>query len=85
MNKDKYTKSDRLAGFAGVLILVCGIIMLFQGYSAYRSGTIIPATGKHGPMSGPEFMVAGGMSSVFGLGLLLNELVKAYRRKKNNY
>lgn len=81
MNKEKYSKSDRLAGFAGVLILVFGIIMLFQGYSAYQTGAIIPATGKHGPMSGSEFMVAGGMCSVLGLGLVLNELVKANRRK----
>jgi len=56
--------------------------MIFQGYNAYRSGAIIPLGGKHGPMSGPEFMVAGGMFSILGFGLLVNELVKARRRRE---
>jgi hypothetical protein len=79
MNGDKYSKPDKFATFAGILGLICGISMLFQGYSAFRSGAIIPRTGKHGPMSGLEFMIAGGMFSLFGLGLLLNEIVKACR------
>ena len=55
--------------------------MIFQGYSAYQSGSIIPATGKHGPMTGTEFMVGGGMFSLFGLGFLLNELAKTKRKQ----
>jgi hypothetical protein len=33
-------------------------------------------------MSGPEFMVLGVMVTLLGLGLLVNELVKAHRRKQ---
>lgn len=82
MGSGKYRKPDRFATFGGIFCLIAGVIMLFQGYDAYLSGAIIPLTGKHGPMSGPEFMVAGGMVFIFGLGLLVNELVKARRRNE---
>jgi len=79
MDSDKYSKPNKSCTFFGILCLIAGILMILQGYSAYRSGAIIPRTGKHGPMSGPEFMIAGGMFSLLGLGLLLNEFVKARR------
>lgn len=82
MASDKYKKADGSATFLGICFVIIGILMLSQGYSAYRSGTVIPRTGKHGPMSGPEFMFAGGMVSFLGLGLLINELVKARRRRE---
>lgn len=78
---EKYSKPDGFAVFVGLGLVACGIGMLLQGYDAYKTGKIIPPNGKHGWMSGPEFMIAGSMSLLLGLGLLMNELVKAYRRR----
>lgn len=80
MSNDKYKKPDRVMAGAGILSVIAGTLMVVQGYNAYRTGSIIPLTGKHGPMSGPEFMIAGGMFSLFGLGLFLNEIYKVFKK-----
>ena len=80
MDENRNRKPDKAYAAAGLLFFVVGIIMIFQGYDAYQAGAIIPATGKHGPMTGTEYMIGGGMFSIFGLGFLLNELLKAKRK-----
>jgi len=74
--------ADRGSILLGLVFLAAGVKSLLQGYDAYQTGEMLAPTGKHGWMSGSEMMILGVMFLLFGAGFLLNEGVKAWKRKQ---
>ena len=65
----------------GALFILVSIIFIVQGIEAYKTGTIIPATIKSGPMTGPQSILVGALCSIFGIFLCGYEV---YKIKKQN-
>jgi hypothetical protein len=81
--KEQEEKKKMNWGFAalGALMVVVGTIMIVQGISAYKTGAIIPATNKSGPMSGLQSIITGIIAGVAGLSFVGVEVFKATKRK----
>jgi uncharacterized membrane protein HdeD (DUF308 family) len=66
----------------GVLLLLMGVLMIFQGIEANKSGTIIPPTTKAGPMTGLQSVFIGCLAVMAGVLLLGHEVFKKIRQKR---
>jgi hypothetical protein len=63
------------------MMIVVGAIMICQGFSAYKTGAIIPATTKTGPLTGLQSIIIGVITGVTGLSLVGAEVYEAMQRK----
>jgi len=83
MNEPKIEKKKTDWGFVafGAFMVVVGTTMLVQGISAYKTGAIIPATTKSGPMTGLQSIITGIIAGVAGLSFVGIEVFKAMKRK----
>jgi len=83
MKEQKEEKKKMNWGFAalGALMVVVGTIMIVQGISAYKTGAIIPATTKSGPMTGLQSIITGIIAGVAGLSFVANDVFKAIIRR----
>ena len=75
-------KTDWVFVSFGALMVVAGSIMIVQGVSAYKTGTIIPPTTKSGPMTGLQSIITGIIAGVAGLSFVGIEVFKATKRNK---
>ena len=84
MKEQKEEKRKMNWGFValGALMVVVGTIMIVQGISAYKTGAIIPATTKSGPMTGLQSIIAGIIAGVAGLSFVATEVFKTMKRNK---
>jgi hypothetical protein len=65
----------------GALFILVGIMMIIQGIEAYKTGTIIPATIKSGPMTGPQSILVGSLIAIIGMALWGYEILKIIKQK----
>ncbi|MDA8415326.1 MAG: hypothetical protein M0023_16245 [Desulfobacteraceae bacterium] len=84
MKDQKEEKKKMNWGFAvlGALMVVVGTIMIVQGISAYKTGALIPATTKSGPMTGLQSIITGIIAGVAGLSFVGVEVFKAMKRSR---
>ena len=68
----------------GALYVAVGAIMIVAGVTAYKSGTMIPATMKSGPMTGLQSIVTGVIASGAGSFFVGYEVFKALRAKRES-
>jgi len=66
----------------GALLLFMGVLMIFQGIEANKSGTIIPPTTKAGPLTGLQSILVGCLAVMAGVLLLGHEVFKKIRQKR---
>jgi phosphate/sulfate permease len=66
----------------GSLLLLMGVLMIFQGIEANKSGTIIPPTTKAGPLTGSQSILIGCLAAMAGVLLLGHEVFKKIRQKR---
>jgi hypothetical protein len=83
MNKPIETKKKMSLGFVliGIMLLIMGGIMIFQGIEANRTGAIIQQTWKTGPMTGIESILTGCVAGAVGFVFISVELVRNFFRK----
>ena len=68
----------------GALMLLISGIMIVQGINAQKTGAIIPATTKSGPMTGLQSIITGIIAGVAGAAFLGYEVYKMIMRKREN-
>ena len=66
----------------GALFLFMGVLMIFQGIEANKSGAIIPPTTKAGPLTGLQSILVGCLAVMAGVLLLGHEVFKKIRQKR---
>jgi membrane-bound ClpP family serine protease len=79
--EEEKKKIDRGFAALGGLMAVVGIIMIVHGISAYKTGAIIPATTKSGPMTGLQSIITGIIAGVAGLSFVATVVFRAMKRK----
>jgi len=82
--KNKKTGADLGLVAIGVGFIAVGTMTIIKGLNAYQTGAIITFPGKSGPMSGSHAAIVGFLFFLFGTGFLINELMKARKRKQQN-
>jgi hypothetical protein len=85
MNIQKEVKLKISWGYVsfGILLLVVGGIMISQGIEAYKTGTIVPATSKSGPMTGLQSVITGILAAGTGTAFLGYEVLRKIKRNRN--
>lgn len=84
--KEKMTEKKKAAWGVlclGTLLVATGAIMIIQGITAYKTGAIIPATTKSGPMTGLQSIITGVIASVGGLYFVGNEIFRLFKGLKH--
>lgn len=78
--KEKMTEKKKAAWGVlclGALMVVVGAFMIVQGITAYKTGELIPATTKSGPMTGLQSIITGVLATVGGLSFAGSEIFRA--------
>ena len=60
-------------------MVAVGAIMIVQGITAYKTGAIIPATTKSGPMTGLQSIITGVIAAIGGLFFVGNEIFRTLK------
>lgn len=83
MNKKKEVIRETVWGniVIGALFLLLGVIMIFEGIEAYKTGTIIPSTIKSGPMTGLQSIIIGCLLTFSGAAFLGYEVFMKIKQK----
>ena len=63
-------------------MVAVGTIMIVQGITAYKTGALIPATTKTGPMTGLQSIITGVIVTVGGLFFVGNQIFRTMKSIK---
>jgi len=67
----------------GAACLLMSFIMILHGIEANKTGAIIPATRKSGPMTGLQSIITGTLAGIAGISFLGYEVFKKIRQRRS--